>query len=61
MNKNTPKESRERERERERERVLTVLCEKNIDWIVEMISNSYKIKWKEEDSKYRKKKKMKEV
>ena len=35
MNKNTPKESRERERER----VLTVLCEKNIDWIVEMISN----------------------
>ena len=57
MNKNTPKESRERERER----VLTVLCEKNMDWIVEMISNSYKIKWKEEDSKYRKKKKMKEV
>ena len=59
MNKNTPKESRERERERER--VLTVLCKKNMDWIVEMISNSYKIKWKEEDSKYRKKKKIKEV
>ena len=55
MNKNTPKERRERER------VLIVLYEKNIDWIVEMISNSYKIKWKEEDSKYRKKKKMKEV
>ena len=35
---------RERERERERERVLTVLCEKNINWIVEMISNLYKIK-----------------
>ena len=31
-------------RERERERVLTVLCEKNINWIVEMISNLYKIK-----------------
>ena len=31
MNKNTQKESRER--------VLIVLCEKNIDWIIEMISN----------------------
>ena len=59
MNKNTPKESRERERERER--LLTVLCQKNIDWMVEMISNLYKIKWEEEESKYKKERMMREV
>ena len=52
-NKNSPKESRERERERERERVLTVLCGKKIDWM-EKWYQIYKIKWVEEESKYKK-------
>ena len=55
MNKNTPKESRERER------LLIVLCQKNIDWMVEMISNLYKIKWEEEELKYKKERMMSEV
>ena len=45
-NKNS---QRERERERERERVFRVLCGK-------MTSNLYKIKWVEEESKYKKRK-----
>ena len=54
-NKNPPKERGERERER----VLTFLCGKNMDWMGEMISNLYKIKWGEEKSKYKKEKMMK--
>ena len=32
-----------------------------MDWMRKMISNLYKIKWGEEESKYKKEKKMKEV
>ena len=39
----------QREREKERERVLRVLCGKTT-------SNLYKIKWVEEESKYKKRK-----
>ena len=41
---------------RERERVLTILWGENMDWMRKMISNLYKIKWGEEESKYKKEK-----
>ena len=53
--KNPPKESRERER------VLTVFVWENMDRMREIISNLYKIKQGEEESKYRKEKRMREV
>ena len=46
--------STEREREREREKVLTFCWGKNMDWMRKMISNLYKMKWGEEESKYKK-------
>ena len=53
------------EREREREIVLTVFffffVGKNMNWMGEIISNLDKIKWEEEESKYKKEKMMKEV
>ena len=47
--------------ERERERVFTIFCGENMDWIEEMISNLYKIKWGEEESEYNIEKMIKEV
>ena len=53
------------EREREREIVLTVffffLVGKNMNWMGEIISNLYKIKWEEEESNYKKEERMKVV
>ena len=46
-NKNSPNKSKERERERERE-YSQFLCGKNMDWMGEMISYLFKIKWEEE-------------
>ena len=55
-NKNPPKENRERERER----THNLFVEKI--WIkLEIISNLYKIKWIEEESKYKIYERMKEV
>ena len=48
------------ERERERE-YLQFFCGENMDWMEEMISNLYKIKWGEEESKYNTEKMMKEL
>ena len=58
--------SRERERERERERDSThnfifFFVRKYMNWMGEIISNLYKIKWEEAESKYKKEKMMKEV
>ena len=57
-NKNLPKERREREYS---QFFFFFFGGKNMDWMSEMISNLYKIKWKEEESNYEKMKKMKEV
>ena len=47
---------------RGRERVFTIIFGgENMDWMEEMISNLYKIKWGEEESKYNTEKMMKEV
>ena len=35
------------------------MCGENIDWIGEMLSNLYKIKWEEEKLNYKKEKMMK--
>ena len=56
----------ERERERERERDSThnfffFFVRKYMNWMGEIISNLYKIKWEEEESKYKKEKMMKKV
>ena len=46
----------------ERERVYSqFLCGKNMDWMEEMISNLYKIKWEGKESNYKKEKMMNEV
>ena len=63
LNQSYKEEQKSREREREREIVLTnfFFVGKNMNWMGEMISNLYKIKWEEEESKYKKEKMMKEV
>ena len=52
---------RERERERERESTHSFCVEKNMDWMEEMISNLYKIKWEGKELNYKKEKMMNEV
>ena len=47
--------------EREKESIYNFFCGENMDWMEEMISNLYKIKWGEEESKYNIEKMMKEV
>ena len=51
-------------RERERERIYILIVfkyGKNMDWMKEMMSNLYKIKWEEEESNYKKEERMKVV
>ena len=51
-------------RERERERIyihIVFKYGKNMDWMKEMMSNLYKIKWEEEESNYKKEERMKVV
>ena len=49
------RENPPRERERESD------CVGNLDWMGEMTSNLYRIKYGEEESKYKKDKRMKEL
>ena len=66
LNQSYKKEQKSKERERERERDSThnfffFFVGKNMNWMGEIISNLYKIKWEEAESKYKKEKMMKEV
>ena len=63
-NLNQSYKKEQKSREREREIVLTILfffVRKYMNWMGEIISNLYKIKWEEAESKYKKEKMMKEV